>query len=65
MPQKILGTRSQWTSKEVIQANIVGEDIPGRPRTVTMTELDDFLAATLARQDEAEQALVNGDLERA
>ena len=26
-----------------------------------MTELDDFLAATLARQDEAEQALVNGD----
>ena len=30
-----------------------------------MTELDDFLAATLARQDEAEQALVNGDLERA
>jgi hypothetical protein len=29
-----------------------------------MTELDDFLAATLARQHEAEQALVNRLTER-
>jgi hypothetical protein len=30
-----------------------------------MTELDEFLTPTLARQHEAEQALINGDPDRA